>query len=569
MKKNLGMKSIKLIRKYQISLIVSAFIFAGVIFAVNIKMHEVEQKIMRLTEEDAKVQQIAELQKKYLEMNVIVSEFVSFGETKTVDLYNQLFEEIKKEQQSLLATLLDEESKRKIELTIGRTDMLKSIFDEEIVFGVARNLRGMFIPARKEYVTINTEIISMYDQIIEKFNKDKESANTNLYSILKETSVIVIVLILGAITVAFVWIYILTSNVSKKLKGLVKVNQDISDKRLNVPKINITSRDEIGLLSESVNTMLDTLKAIVLEMGEVSGKLNQKGENLNHSTHQVRSNSNEINETMEQLTSAVNDQAEDLNKILHNIELLTLQVIDANSQSRELSRASKELNSISNRGNASMEKSMHIMNSIQSIVNDSVQKIGKLEEHSKGISSLTNVISSISEQTNLLALNASIEAARAGEAGRGFAVVAGEIGNLAKQVKLSVSDIESITKAIQDETKTVALALNKSYQEVEEGTKQIRRTGEEFVEINKEAYNIETKALTIDKNLDVIEESTKSVNESLERISAISEETSASVEQTLAAVLTQDTSIEEISDSSKELRVLADELSQMISGFTI
>ena len=374
---------------------------------------------------------------------------------------------------------------------------------------------------------------------------------------------------MGACLIAFVWIYLLTSKVSRKLKELVKVNQDISCKNLNVPKINITSQDEIGLLSESVNTMLDTLKAIVIEMTQVSGELDQKGESLNHSTRDARSNSNEINETMVQLASTVNDQAEDLNTILHNIEFLTTQIIDTNNQSRELSRASKELHNISSRGNQSMEKSIGIMNGIQNIVEDSVQKIKKLEEHSKDISSLTGVISSISEQTNLLALNASIEAARAGEAGRGFAVVAGEIGNLAKQVKLSVADIERITKAIQDETKTVALALNKSYKEVEEGTKQIKSTGAEFIEISKEAYNIESKALMIDKNLDVIEESTKNANESLERISAISEETSASVEQTLAAVLTQDSSLQEISYSSKELKSLADELSGMISGFTL
>jgi len=38
-------------------------IFAGVIFAVNIKMNQVEQTIVQLTEEDEKVQKIGELQK--------------------------------------------------------------------------------------------------------------------------------------------------------------------------------------------------------------------------------------------------------------------------------------------------------------------------------------------------------------------------------------------------------------------------------------------------------------------------------------------------------------------------
>jgi methyl-accepting chemotaxis protein len=569
MKKILKAMDMKLIRKYQISLIVSGILFAGVIFIVNNKMNEVEQKIIRLAEEDTKVQKMSELQKMYMEADIIVAEFLSFGKEETVPTYNALIEEIKKSQDDLIASLKDEEIKKQIELTKETTDKLKSIFEEQIIYGVTRKLKATYIPARNEYTGLNNEVIGAYNKIIEKFNQDKENANTNLFKILRQTSSSVIILILGAIIVAFVWIYILTSKVSRKLKELVKVNQVIADKNLNVSKININSRDEIGLLSEAVNTMLDTLKAIVTEMKGVSSELNQKGEILSHSTAQAGNNSNEINETMEQLSSAINDQSGDLNKILQNIELLTTQIIDANNQSRELSKASKELYTISNRGKDSMEKSISIMDGIQNIVNDSVQKIKKLEEHSKGISSLTDVISNISEQTNLLALNASIEAARAGESGRGFAVVAGEIGKLAKQVKSSVSDIEGITLAIQNETKTVAVALNKSYLQVEEGTKQIKSTGEEFIEINKEAYHIENKALTIDKNLDIIEESTKNVNESLERISAISEETSASVEQTLAAVLAQDSSLQEISGSSKELKVLAEELSGIICEFTI
>ena len=66
------------------------------------------------------------------------------------------------------------------------------------------------------------------------------------------------------------------------------------------------------------------------------------------------------------------------------------------------------------------------------------------------IGQISKVVKGLSDQSNLLGLNAAIEAARAGDAGRGFSVVADEIRKLATNSKENVTQIDEITKGIQE-----------------------------------------------------------------------------------------------------------------------
>lgn len=287
------------------------------------------------------------------------------------------------------------------------------------------------------------------------------------YSIFAVAMPVVVVLVAAAI---FVIIALLANLVIRPLNNaLVAVHslaQESEEADLTY-RIGVQRKDEIGELVGDINTFIDRLQNIIIDLKGGQDDMARIGHNLTDSSKQVSSATGSISASIEGIRSQTEMQMKSLycaNNEVNNTQkkvteldtLIAAQGEDISSSSSSIEKMIGNINSVTNSVAAMTEQFAHLSEVTargKESQEDVDQKVAAMSEKSKSLSGANMVIANIASQTNLLAMNAAIEAAHAGEAGRGFAVVADEIRKLAesssKQSKAIGAELQNITETMQ------------------------------------------------------------------------------------------------------------------------
>lgn len=566
---SLRWKNLKIGWKYGIALLISIILFIGSMGIIFKLMNNVKGDINSLQYKADHAVEIAEVIALFNDLDVQVSDYIIFQTP-------QLIEDFRDKMQKFEALLSDLEAKVTVEGEQTVFDSIRNnnkeisdVFLNEIVYNVVRNNRAQYTVARKKLTGLRLENDGLLQQLQGTLKEKRDIAIQNANQSLNTTIFILIISVAVSAVTGFFIMFTVTRVVQRHLNEVVKLSDQIANGNLAIQKISYNGNDEIGQLAQAFNIMLNNLRSIIQQITAAAKEVGSQSEKLMQSSNEVRQGSEQVALTMEQLSAGAEEQASSSTDIVNFINILNNKIMQANKESELLTSSTNELMEMANKGNALMESSMHQMDIINEIVQSSVVKVSNLDKKSQEISHLVQIINNIAEQTNLLALNAAIEAARAGESGRGFAVVAEEIRKLAEQVGSSVSGITNIIKGIQDESKTVVDALQKGYKQVEEGTGQIKITGETFKRINSEVTLVAHRVNNVADNLIQIAKSSEEVSTSVDQVASISEETAAGVEQTSASVQQQHSAMEVIAENAKALSNLAEDLNNMVSMFKL
>ncbi len=372
-----------------------------------------------------------------------------------------------------------------------------------------------------------------------------------------------------ALLVAILVIWLFANNIAKPINAVSEQMGYLADGDLTREPVEIKSKDEVGQLAEAMNYMQANIKEIIQNVADASEMITGQSEEFTQAANEVREGSEQIAATMQELTTGAETQADSATTLTEMMDVFNGKLGEANRDGEGIATTSEAVLSMTEEGNTLMNESVSQMENIHEQVRESVEQVKSLDGQTREISQLVQVIQDIAAQTNLLSLNAAIEAARAGEHGQGFAVVADEVRKLSEQVASSVDQITEIVDGILQGSDHVVGSLESSYKEVENGTNQIRETGQTFANINDAVTDVVTNIQNISSNLVDLTENSGEMNSSIEEVAAVAEETAAGVEETAAASQQSSSAMDEIAKNAEDLAILAEQLNNQVRHFKL
>jgi len=215
-------------------------------------------------------------------------------------------------------------------------------------------------------------------------------------------------------------------------------------------KVETRSRDQIGQLAGSVNSMTENMRVMMQEIVSGVGTLATASGQLKSVSETVAGLAADNQTRSDAVAAASEEMSTNMRSVAAATEQASVNISTVAAASEEMSATIDEIS----RSTAKAREITAVAVSAAEATSADVDHLGAM---AREIHSVTQTITAISSQTNLLALNATIEAARAGEAGRGFAVVANEIKELANQTAAATDEIRGKINGIQGATdQTVA-----------------------------------------------------------------------------------------------------------------
>jgi methyl-accepting chemotaxis protein len=292
-------------------------------------------------------------------------------------------------------------------------------------------------------------------------------------------------------------------------------------------RLQVASKDEVGQMSEAMNTALDSVAEVLGRLAASSETLGAASDRIGTLSAELAGGAHRSSEQAETVAGAANEVSRSVQTVAAGAEEMGVSI-------GQIAHNASEAAGVAGQA--------------VTVTRSTTETVSRLGTSSQEIGDVIKVITSIAEQTNLLALNATIEAARAGESGKGFAVVAGEVKDLAQETARATEDISRRVQAIQADTGSAVSAIQ---------------------EISRIIAQINDYQTTIASAVEEQTATTSEMNRSVGEAAAGSGQIAANIDEVAALARTSSELVSQSEHAAQELSEVSRELRRLVSTFRL
>jgi methyl-accepting chemotaxis protein len=304
-------------------------------------------------------------------------------------------------------------------------------------------------------------------------------------------------------------------------------------------RIDIRGKDEIAETSHYFNSFLESLSGMFTDIRADAAKLTEGVHEINQALGNISSEFRELADQSSSNAATIEEITVSVAHIADNANEADSLVNDTNQLSGESARTVAGVAEHAGQSAVEIEALAALLN--------------QLSQRSQEITGITQVIKDIADQTNLLALNAAIEAARAGEQGRGFAVVADEVRKLAERTGTATLEITKMTEGMRNETSGAVSNMKQTLESAKLGA--------------TKAGEAAAKIATIRGNMDTVRGKMDEIAHSTKEEQAATTAMAQSAESITSRMHESETSLQQATQTLRDLDNVAQGLQNKFSSF--
>lgn len=404
---------------------------------------------------------------------------------------------------------------------------------------------------------------------IDDIDKAVEEARLAEKTVLKKN----IVSFTSFVLIYFLMFLILTLFVSGALRrpilNIINAFKKDDSGKLSIAVISVKSRDEIGFLTETLNTFSAQVRSFIDGIRTNAEKVAFTSQELNAFVSETQGAVSEISVVMNEIASSAQKQALGSQDGLTKTQCQEALLEENQSHVQHISCDIETVFGKVNEGHEVLKQLSEGAEKTKCDVEAIGLMIGLTNESVVKIEQASAVIVSIAEQTNLLALNAAIEAARAGEHGRGFAVVAEEVRTLAEQSRQFTGEIGNVISELKVNSSQVARKMDEVFKSVEEQSRSLDLTNQKYREISDVITETRKTVERIAQSAEELDRQKDDLIDLMGNFAGSAEENAAGTRAALESSRRQAKAVDDLRRAGEKLLELARGLEQELGMFSI